>query len=375
MHTGSRSSGDREPRRRPGATAPPRSTFSSNANSGWPSFNWGWYAVDKPRRTLARHHRHRHRSVVGFDAIRPGDAVDFIGEVQTPGRLGFDSRRLISGGSDGTVRVWDLEKLDAAAGSLDLSGHESQLFNLVQSPDGHWLATVGADKTVRLWDLATRSPTAGAVLDSGHEQLGTRLAISPDSRWLVAGGIASTARLWHLDVDNPTATSVTLKENDQIMVPLSISPDSHWLVTSSWNNVIRWDLSSSDPSTAQIDLKGFEQGIGLAAFSHDSRWLVTGGYEGSRLWDMQVADPNEKSVVLHGGTGFVPTVAFSPNGKWMATGATDGIVRVWLMGETGISEGHHILPLMKGRSPTWRLRPMGCVWSRRAKTTWFGSGT
>ena len=66
--------------------------------------------------------------------------------------ISSDGRRLASGGSDGTVRVWDL-----ALGKelVCLKGHEGAVAHVVFTRDGSKILSGGEDGSVRLWDATT----------------------------------------------------------------------------------------------------------------------------------------------------------------------------------------------------------------------------
>jgi hypothetical protein len=62
-----------------------------------------------------------------------------------------DGTRLATGGRDGAVWLWDLNRGEAVA---RLPGHITYVRSLAFSPDGTTLASGSGDFTVRLWDTA-----------------------------------------------------------------------------------------------------------------------------------------------------------------------------------------------------------------------------
>ena len=82
----------------------------------------------------------------------------------------------------------------ATAGRLrTLTGESQALFALAPSPDGRRLATGGSEGTLRLWDVAT-SQLVAAVKVSPKEWI-LSLAFSPDGNTLVAI-TTGTLRVW-----------------------------------------------------------------------------------------------------------------------------------------------------------------------------------
>ena len=78
-------------------------------------------------------------------------SLPFVGSM--PHALAFspDSRRLVAGHEDDTVRVWDV-----ATGTLrTLSGHKKAVEDVAFSPDGRLIASASRDTTIRIWDAET----------------------------------------------------------------------------------------------------------------------------------------------------------------------------------------------------------------------------
>jgi len=64
--------------------------------------------------------------------------------------LSVDGRRLVTGGDDGTVRLWDV----ASGKQVHLfKGHTAAVNAVAISTDGRHAVSAGLDKTVRLWGL------------------------------------------------------------------------------------------------------------------------------------------------------------------------------------------------------------------------------
>jgi WD40 repeat protein len=139
--------------------------------------------------------------------------------------ISADGRRVLSGSSDGSVRLWDLRsgkelrrftgfgeddyprcvalsddgRRAAAGGSSEVRvwdaesgkeigrgrGHTGQVLCLAFSPDGRRVASGSVDHTIRLWDAGSGKPIR--VLE-GHQARVLCLAFSPDGRRLLSGG-------------------------------------------------------------------------------------------------------------------------------------------------------------------------------------------
>ena len=76
-----------------------------------------------------------------------------------------DGRRLVSGGDDGTLRLWDAQTGRPIGDPLTRASRRVR--SVAVTPDGRRLVSGGWDGTLRLWDAQTGQPI-GAPL-TGHQ--------------------------------------------------------------------------------------------------------------------------------------------------------------------------------------------------------------
>ena len=242
---------------------------------------------------------------------------------------------LVTGGSDKTVRMWDLRAEDPLAQPIILNGHSNAVLAVAFSPDEKWLATAGWDTEVRLWNLTSQDPSANAIVLTGHEDRINDLTISSDKEWLVSGSVDKTARLWDLANIEKKTEPVVVLNHDSDITHVEISPDSHWLVISSHSMGGRlWDLSEKLDNNNAMLLGKHLRGITDVAFSTDNQWLATASYDNNTyLWNLNDENPASNPVILRGSeidqAGTIYSVVFSEDNHWLITGGSDGRIRLW----------------------------------------------
>lgn len=108
-----------------------------------------------------------------------------------------DQQRLMSGGRDALLRVWDLEK-DLQL-LLEVPAHRFTLNHLVFSPDAQMFATASRDKTFKIWNAQTGEllKVVDTLRYGGHINSVNRLLWLPDC--LVTASDDRSAMIWEVD--------------------------------------------------------------------------------------------------------------------------------------------------------------------------------
>ena len=112
---------------------------------------------------------------VGVIDVASGETKRLAGHTGAVLAVAARGATLVSGGADGTIRVWE-----GGRQVRSISNHTAAVSALAFSPDGEKLASGSADQTVRIWDVGR-----GRLLKiiRGHEGTVTDLAWQSDRLW------------------------------------------------------------------------------------------------------------------------------------------------------------------------------------------------
>lgn len=195
--------------------------------------------------------------------------------------VGFapDGRTLVSGGSDRSVRVWDVE---AALAGPAPPRHSGWVADLTPAPDGTRCATHTSDGTVHLWDL-----TSGAhVRAFSHEQpLLSAVRFTPDGSRLIV--TSSRGHLWVWDVASGEQVA-TGKQSEYWFQQLAPLRDGARMLTGAVQRKLAiWDIArGGDPEDFASPLLHVTD----LEVTPDERYAVVATYEGDKPGKLQVWD-------------------------------------------------------------------------------------
>ena len=236
-----------------------------------------------------------------------------------------DGQKIISGGQDATIRLWDF----ATGRELHkFVGHDGPVYRLVVMSDGKRLVSIAdKDLAVKIWDLERLELISSLAPNSAHI---TSLAVSPDKRFIVTGGDDGKARFW--DVDRGVLLRTI--EHDRPIYTMMISPDGRYLLCGSKRNpgertpgtVWVWDFELGVLLRTFEGHKGHVTAITMTA---DSRYVLTADQDGNLyLWDLETGTLLK---TMSGHKGPVLSVNITADSQHIISGSIDGTVRAWVL--------------------------------------------
>ena len=109
--------------------------------------------------------------------------------------LSEDSRRVLSGSRDRTMRLWDISTRQCLR---ILRGHTDEVTSVYLSGDGRYALSGSRDNTVRFWDMST-----GQCLRTfeGHTNEVTSVTLNEDCHYALSESADNTMRLWKLSLE------------------------------------------------------------------------------------------------------------------------------------------------------------------------------
>src|SRR6266446_4459650 len=147
-----------------------------------------------------------------------------------------DGKTLVTGGQDGSVRLWDSSTRKERA---IMTGHTAKVVDVAFSPDGKLVASASWDGSVRLWDTGTGRERAALQAKPRQKDNGKPLpiftvAFSPNGQVLASAGSDQSVRLWDL----ATGQERAVFQDREDICSLAITKDGKLLVSRTEHGII-----------------------------------------------------------------------------------------------------------------------------------------
>lgn len=199
------------------------------------------------------------------------------------------------------------------------------LTSIAYNQDGTRIVAGGKDHRVTVWN----SEDGSAVNSfSGHEGPITGVSFARGGTRVVSSSRDGSIRVWKLESGE---TEYLWRTEGQAVVSMAVAPDDRRLAASSADGSIRlWDLERG-LGGASVPAGGARRH--RLVFSPDGTQLAAAKQDGEvELWDVETLRSRanvEPAFVLRGHTEMVSGIIYHPQGRRLATSSSDQTVKVW----------------------------------------------
>jgi WD40 repeat protein len=260
-----------------------------------------------------------------------------------PGRiislaLSKDAKKLVTGGSNGTLKLWDVFSGKELRSFL---GHIESVWSVSISPNREQFVSAGGDGTVRLWDMASGQELQRFV---GHNGIVSSVCFL-DSNRIATGGWDGTVRIWELSTGKEFKN---LRMHTNKVTSISSNGDGKAIISASYNGSVKiWNadtgamtrefsLSSLASDANQVNSIRASYSINALSVSADGKYaaMIIHGYNHYLrkdeaifefvlvVWDFQSGKLQRVSNYYAG----LSNLAFLPDNKTVIAGNGKDIV-------------------------------------------------
>jgi WD40 repeat protein len=258
---------------------------------------------------------------------------------------GVSNNMIVTGTENGYIRVWELGRAEGGDAQMQskFNAHSGRVTCLASEKSGEEsggglissfprLVSGGADRTVRLWDPRVRKPQV--FLFKGHTDTVNALLLDSNRACVVSGGRDQSVRIW--DIRTGRQRSAMMEHFGSVNC-LGISKDKSgggsYLSSGRDGVICLWKRGSGEftrslrqgPNAKAVTCIGVKQGEGSDGGSRS----ISGSADGSiRIWDH---NKGKCLKALSGHLGAVTSAIWSVGlgAGSIVSGGTDGQVRIW----------------------------------------------
>jgi WD40 repeat protein len=279
-------------------------------------------------------------------------AVHRLHEAVHTAALSPDGRTVLTGGVDGTARLWD-----ADTGRLrGLLRHPAPVVAVAFSPDSRLVLTGCWDGTAQVWEATNGRPQGPPLRHRGPVRA---VAFGPDGRTAATAAqfpqrpprpgepadLAGEVCVWDLPAGQLLIAPL---RHPAVVRAVAFHPAGHLLLTGCEDGSARFFVTGTGSAVDQPLLH--EGAVCRVAFSPDGRAALTGaaggdGHAAVRLWEVSPG-PVLRRPLRHADD--VIGLAFSPDGRSLLTACRDHTARLW-----DAETGRPLTPPLRHDSDLW----------------------
>ncbi|XP_061767010.1 cilia- and flagella-associated protein 52 [Nerophis ophidion] len=234
--------------------------------------------------------------------------------------LMVDGHSIVSGWSDGKIRVFTPQ-----SGRLLLiihNAHRNGVTAMKGSRDCQKIVSGGQEGQVCVWELLKHGHKRLAFLTE-HKSAVTCVQIKSDDKECITSSTDGTCIIW--DIVKFVRIQKIIAKNT-LFRTVCYHPEEHQVVTSGTDKkIIYWDVHDATPIR---ELQGVQtSAINCMFITHDGRHIVTGGDDKIvRVWDYMEGTVTHVGVA-HGGS--ITSIKVCCNNSTLISSSADGAIMRW----------------------------------------------
>jgi WD40 repeat protein/serine/threonine protein kinase len=274
--------------------------------------------------------------------VQGWESATFVGHKKWVHSLSLsqDGRFAISGSSDSTIKLWEIETVQCLQTLKE--AHQQYVSAVYLSQDSKLALSGGWDETLKLWDLLTGQLLRTFDRNTGHTAQPNSVCMSADSRLALSGSSDSTIKLWDVTTgkclrtfEGHTApvTSVCLSEDCTLALSGSGGAerreDNTCIISYSKSPNKRDVLKVWEVSTGRClhTFEGHTWSVASVYLSKNAKLALSGSWDSTlKLWDIATG---KCLRTFEGHTNWVTSVCLSEDSRFAFSGSRDCTVKLW----------------------------------------------
>jgi len=268
--------------------------------------------------------------------------IDGIGSRVTSMALAPDEGTFAVGDNDGVITIWTIDGEQVAA--LSENGHTRRVAGLAYTADGEYLFSGGLDDLVILWDVTT-GETAYRLTEHGSRVTAVAANPSPVGMEFMSGDTEGTLIYWSFDTDANGQIDNTYRFNRLVNVhtrainDIAFSSDGNNVLTAGLGGVVAYwtDPARSLFETIQVDTGG--ETIAGVSFLNNRYGVFASEFGTVTYWDLTLPQAGFiDELALPVGGSVLSDMTVGMNKRLAAFGFDDGTLLLFALESGAIDQ-------------------------------------